>query len=1204
GVAPAVSEDWENEAVWFDDFGGDFGTVNISVSGLTPKTAYLARIFATNDLTTALGDFFEFSTFGDEPVVLAYAPDPVDGTSATARGELVFTGADPTAHVWLCWGSDDFVWDGGEDYIGEFSSGDPLSFELDPLDYNTVYHYRFFASNSVEWLYSDPVDFKTLGVPVFGAVSAVAFSDFAIFTAELESAGVPPTTVTCHVGDTAETLLPLPSPQFASVPDTLSWRSGTLVPGATYHYAFKAENVINSMPVTVWSETNTVVIGNRELIWDNAAATKDTWDTALRSWHLAGAGNGSANFEHGDSARFLNNTTYALSLAENISAENVFVEVSGGNNNVNRWLLDGSATLTLHGALEFLDRNNNINNAVDNPLLAGPGAVRLLGGRFRLGNSANTFAGGLSVLAGQLDATLTGANASTIGTGAVALANPEVTTAIATLALNSSGSSATVNAPALRLDGDMNSAKIALGGAVDAAFGAFSREDGATLQIDHGSGGGSVAIAGIGGGLLPPWAVATSGNYLANAGGAVSAISDYATYPGVFTNGAALTPFIGAAWLTSTLDLLGSDIVFGGAILNNNVTVQNGTVTLDPDDSYFYVPSSAATISADIAGTGRLVKFGAGILRLTAGQTPDIVNQEGRVEFRLPAALDYTGNFVGSGNYHVRNNMMTLAGDEYDFNGMQLHSGGVTVGAGIHVKNLGEFNSGPTGNGADDVSAGSLLVITNGGRWTQTGGRIFRVGSAHLINHNAQRHDFVLTDIGSVLDLNGEELTMGQVADNRSDARYNSIRITNGAMLTNAAAFFLAYAQGGDYGYALIDGGARVHTACAAVGGGAGSSNGGGNYNTVVISGEGTDWDNRGGVFAVGSTGGGNTARDNKLIVANGAVLRNVGGLNAGNKTQQSGSGVFNNSITISNAATVTAAGFTIGSGHNAAAYDNLVDVCDGGIFELTGTQSGTFNINASGQGQAYRNVLRVRDGGCVTNLPALRVGSANATINHSGRAEVLDGGHIVMKGESGSRVALGFANNGSQHNPSHTNGLLIASSTGIESLWDFKGAHLNVGYNTSSASDRQNAAANENWVRASVGGTLTNITDIFVGSTGGNSKGNNIVLDGGAIHAATLRVVSGNRFEVIIGSAGVLPVALTGNAILDPDTRIVPSLTDRAQHNIWFPIITTTAGTITNDALFDPPQDDISDWRIRLSTDLKTLSVRAVGLTTLLIIR
>ncbi len=112
--------------------------------------------------TLSLGDF----------TVDAGPATAVGETTATLNGELMVIGAPPD-EVLAVWATDDWEdeladWQthGQTGTLGQPDPG-PISHPVIGLTPDTVYHYRFVATNATDAAWSDPVTFKTLGgVPV------------------------------------------------------------------------------------------------------------------------------------------------------------------------------------------------------------------------------------------------------------------------------------------------------------------------------------------------------------------------------------------------------------------------------------------------------------------------------------------------------------------------------------------------------------------------------------------------------------------------------------------------------------------------------------------------------------------------------------------------------------------------------------------------------------------------------------------------------------------------------------------------------------------------------------------------------------------------------------------------------------------------------------------------------------------------------
>ncbi len=640
-VGIAATDLGADPAAWQTVFtldGVNAGAVSIPVSGLTDNTPYIARVFAQNSQTSAISDAFSFTTYNATPAVVSLAADPVGGTTATARGQLLYAGGADTADVTLHWGTANGTitgtWDHDE-LLGAMAAG-ALSCELNDLTYNTTYYYMFAAGAGVS---PEVVSFTTLGAPIFGATSASLFSDRAKLSAILESAGVNEVTISCWMGTSPGALSQVHEWPATTNPQTFSWLSGTLIPGDTWYYAFKAVSTLPAPvgPVEIWTATNAFVVGNRTLIWDNKASNNQ-WNTGSLNWHLSGQANGTALFRNGDSASFATATT--LALGENIDVNAVSAPAG--------LILQGDNTLSVYDNLNLSAGASQILT----PKLSGPGAIALTSGSLALGNAANDFTGGISVQQGTVSGQTTGGHDTTVfGNGVIRLGATSGATASAILALT--GSDNDVSIPAgITTTGAHNDARISFSGST-LHTSRILRDPGASMTLV------SKSVNNFGSeltekffidtppsGIFPPWFVITE------------AWGDYATYDpilGVRRAVIADTAFTGsdtfvrppvnatlaadeaatALLLAGNLNLAGHTLTLGDTQTDGGLLIRNNnTVIADPsslihiggDSLMVYTEAAPAIIQSGFTPNGILRKFGTGTLRLTGATLPAALN--------------------------------------------------------------------------------------------------------------------------------------------------------------------------------------------------------------------------------------------------------------------------------------------------------------------------------------------------------------------------------------------------------------------------------------------------------------------------------------------------------------------------------------------------------------------------------------------------
>ncbi len=1015
--------------------------------------------------------------------------------------------------------------------------------------------------------------------PVFGTPAAIALTRSIIFSVPLDP-GAGLLWVKCWVSDDQASLgTGSPAQEWdAEIPATLVHTVAGLSESTTRYAQFEACYLPDGdeAEITVWSAIISAITSNRELVWDNGAPTaeKNIWNLTSKNWHVDGSANATAIFVNGNSARFPGNASRNLTLAEPVTVDNVSVDISGGDNNVNYWALSGAKPLSLYGVFTIRDSNNNVNNRIDEPVLLGPGNVRLESGRFRLGNSANQFTGGVNILAGQLDATVTGANASPLGSGSVALGSAVISAvSSATLSLNAANAAA-IHLPALTLDGAMNAAKLVLTGVgpLDASFGNFDRAPGATLQVNA-TANSTLSIANIGAdGLLPPWVAATSGHYMQNNDGVLSAITDYAGY-GIFT-GSSLTAStnVTAARLTANLTLGRNTLSLGGAIRGHNITVSGGTLDLTGNNAYLYVPSGAATLSTLFSGDGLLTKFGAGRLALTQPVVRDMLIQEGALTL-TPALTDTISSiFTGSGTLEVgAGKTVTLTSTDSIINTLSLPNTATLVLDGGKIKTLA--------NGV--LASGSSLVITNGGRFTN-GGATFYAGAGNADNH------VTVTGESSVFDLNNTALYIGV---NNGSALRNHLVVTDSAVITNATMISLGDGQGGSYNTITANRGAQVHTASTRVGRM-------GSYTSLTITDPGTIWDNGGGSIEIGWSNGGATPTANYLVISNQALLRNVGNINLSNKTNAGDNG--KNFIFLNTGAQLFSNGtvsIPYAENQNNTTYDNLMRVSDPGTLWDLGR--GILRVGNAYRGYTRNNFLIIDNQATVQNAGEVQVAYSHARTGRDNHFVITNAATFTSFGA----VRVGYPYSGSDNNTgAESNTVTVVGGPAGISRWNMNNQALTIGQ-----AAKDTAFAHGNTFTVAPDSVVESVAAISVGVDSNNGKrlnrGNALRLAGGDISAASLTVHPANCLDLVVGSSGIKPLIVTGNATLSPGSVIRPFCSDESKAGSYYPVIQSSGVITTNGVVFNPTQRNFV-FKLMLSENKKELALGVFPQGTLLILK
>jgi uncharacterized repeat protein (TIGR01451 family) len=131
-----------------------------SITGLSPKTLYYVRSYATNANGTSYGAEKQFTTAATTPTVTTADVTDVTTEGATCGGEVTADGGANVTARGVCWNttgtptvSDDKTADGTG--TGEFTSS------LTNLEPNTTYHVRAYATNSAGTTYGAEQTFTT-----------------------------------------------------------------------------------------------------------------------------------------------------------------------------------------------------------------------------------------------------------------------------------------------------------------------------------------------------------------------------------------------------------------------------------------------------------------------------------------------------------------------------------------------------------------------------------------------------------------------------------------------------------------------------------------------------------------------------------------------------------------------------------------------------------------------------------------------------------------------------------------------------------------------------------------------------------------------------------------------------------------------------------------------------------------------------------
>ncbi len=611
----------------------------------------------------------------------------------------------------------------------------------------------------------------------------------------------------------------------------------------------------------------------------------------------------------------------------------------------------------------------------------------------------------------------------------------------------------------------------------------------------------------------------------------------------------------------------------------------NGVTTLATGNypaSIYYSASGTKSLATDTTAaaahiTAGILNFGGNTFTLGGAILGNSVTlQNGTL--RLPDSGGYV--FVPANANAILNAPVT--GTLYKFGSGMLTLNDLS-GAGDKIVQEGTLSLAPPA----DVTLGGRLLASGSVRVTTATTRITQgahINGIQLITGGLTLDDCTLDNTGAAV--------LGPLSGGSGAI----LTVTNGAKWRQPDTVF-NLGNGGHFYAVIINNGSEVRVKGTQI---ASNGNAGGDDNTILISGENTLWDNGDATFHIASTGGATSATRNRVTITDSAVVTNIAALNIGYKNTANGAPCNDNSMTVSNNASLYSSGtatvgYSYGPNHNAC-YNKFI-ITTGARWNA---HEGACVINHSGQGVAYDNGLIIDAGAVAQNIGDMHVGRAGAANTWNGYLIVTNSGSLFTRG--GVSIGLAYLNSVNKvYRFAHTNSVHVVGGSLGNSLWDVNGQALVIG---NSPAAQAGATANANWLRVSAGGTVQNAGTITIGNRAGYTSDNVLILNGGAINAENLVVGQDNGLAVDIGSDGIQPLTLTGNATFNTGSYIAPVLSDPAKLGQTFALISASGRIATNNVSLVLPARNSLTWKLHLSEDEKVLSLSVYPPGTLFIVR
>jgi hypothetical protein len=223
------------------NFGTTSQTITFNISGLSANTTYHYRIVAQNGTGTTLGNDVTFTTSTQPvPTVQTLAATSVTLNSATLNGTVNPNGA--ITSFYFDYGT--ITGYGSSTSVGNTSISESIGAAISGLSQNTLYHFRFVASNSGGTTFGSDATFTTQGQPV-PTVQTLPASSVTTTSATLNGSNNPNganTTAYFQYGTTASYGSVTVLGNFGTNSQTIGTSVTGLAAGITYHFRIVASN--------------------------------------------------------------------------------------------------------------------------------------------------------------------------------------------------------------------------------------------------------------------------------------------------------------------------------------------------------------------------------------------------------------------------------------------------------------------------------------------------------------------------------------------------------------------------------------------------------------------------------------------------------------------------------------------------------------------------------------------------------------------------------------------------------------------------------------------------------------------------------------------------------------------------------------------------------------------------------------------------
>jgi pimeloyl-ACP methyl ester carboxylesterase len=289
------------------NFGTTSQTITFNISGLSANTTYHYRIVAQNGTGTTLGNDVTFTTSTQPvPTVQTLAATLVSLNSATLNGTVNPNGA--ITSFYFDYGTTTGY--GSRTSVGNTSISESIGAAISGLSQNTLYHFRFVASNSGGTTLGSDATFTTRGQPV-PTVQTLPASLVTTTSATLNGSINPNganTTAYFQYGTTASYGSVTVLGNFGTNSQTIGTSVTGLAAGITYHFRIVASN---SGGTNMGSDATftTTFLPTGPVVQTLPATLQTPSSAQLNAYLNPNGGSATAHFEYGTSTSYGNSTT-------------------------------------------------------------------------------------------------------------------------------------------------------------------------------------------------------------------------------------------------------------------------------------------------------------------------------------------------------------------------------------------------------------------------------------------------------------------------------------------------------------------------------------------------------------------------------------------------------------------------------------------------------------------------------------------------------------------------------------------------------------------------------------------------------------------------------------------------------------------------------------------------------------------------------